>query len=81
LSGRFEDETRAVAVGRKRKSGKFPHWRHSQLLPRASEPQRRPIWPRITIRSGEESVVCSTALPRRGFTSADFQHEAGNPQG
>jgi hypothetical protein len=26
---------------------------------------------RIAIRSGEESVVCSTALLRRGFISAD----------
>ena len=26
---------------------------------------------RVTIRSGEESVVCSTALLRRGLTSAD----------
>jgi len=27
---------------------------------------------RIAIRSGEESVLCSTALLRRGFISADF---------
>ena len=27
---------------------------------------------RITIRSGEESVLCSTALLRRGSISADF---------
>jgi hypothetical protein len=27
---------------------------------------------RTTIRSGEESVFCSTALLRRGFISADF---------
>jgi hypothetical protein len=27
---------------------------------------------RVAIRSGEESVLCSTALLRRGFTSADF---------
>ena len=27
---------------------------------------------RISIRSGEESVLCSTALLRRGFISADF---------
>jgi len=28
---------------------------------------------RSTIRSGEESVLCSTALLRRGFISADFR--------
>jgi hypothetical protein len=27
---------------------------------------------RAAIRSGEESVFCSTALLRRGFISADF---------
>jgi hypothetical protein len=27
---------------------------------------------RIAIRSGEESVFCSTTLLRRGFISADF---------
>jgi hypothetical protein len=27
---------------------------------------------RVAIRSGEESVLCSTALLRRGFISADF---------
>jgi hypothetical protein len=27
---------------------------------------------RLAIRSGEESVFCSTALLRRGFISADF---------
>ncbi len=27
---------------------------------------------RTAIRSGEESVLCSTALLRRGFISADF---------
>lgn len=28
---------------------------------------------RPSIRSGEESVLCSTALLRRGFTSSDFE--------
>jgi hypothetical protein len=31
-----------------------------------------PAYRRIAIRSGEESVLCSTALLRRGFISADF---------
>ena len=35
---------------------------------------------RTAIRSGEESVLCSTALLRRGFISADVQPDGGSWQ-
>ncbi len=59
----------------RRTAARFPCARRTMV------PASRSSWPaerigsatrRVAIRSGEESVFCSTALLRRGFTSADF---------